>query len=49
MKKEEKSRVLFVRLPKELDDKIEKFAKSQYRSKASVAKQAIKEFLDRLD
>ncbi|MBA7616886.1 hypothetical protein ES703_24188 [subsurface metagenome] len=44
----EKTKVLFVRIPEDWLDKINKIAKKECRTQVSVARQAIKEFLDRV-
>lgn len=41
----EKTKTLFVRIPKSLFDKINRIAEKECRTQVSVARQAIKEFL----
>ena len=43
----EKTGVLFVRLPKDMLDKINKIAKMECRTQVSVARQAVMEFLNK--
>ena len=43
----EKTKVLFVRIPESWFEKINKIAEAEVRTQVSVARQAIKEFLER--
>ena len=45
--KKEKTKVLFVRIPESWMKKINKIAEDETRTQVSVARQAIKEFLER--
>lgn len=46
-KMKEKTKVLFVRIPESWIGKINRIAKKECRTQVSVARQAIKEFLDK--
>jgi len=46
-KKKEKTKVLFVRIPESWIEKINEIAETEARTQVSVARQAIKEFLER--
>lgn len=45
--KKEKTKVLFVRIPESWIDKLNQIAKNECRTQVSVARQAIKEFLEK--
>lgn len=47
MKKKEKTKVLFVRIPESWFEKINEIGEAEARTQVSVARQAIKEFLER--
>ena len=45
--KKEKTKVLFVRIPESMDQKITLLAEKECRTQVSVVRQAIKEFLEK--
>ena len=45
--KKQQTKILFIRIPQDWLGKINRIAKEECRTQVSVARQAIKEFLDR--
>lgn len=47
MSEKKKTKVLFVRIPEEWFDKINQIVENECRTQSSIARQAIKEFLEK--